>query len=173
MFRLQRAFRVRSHIPVLAYAQPRRPLPRYLHDHAEHRVQRVRFLWPGFTWKRCATFALYSFFIVSYLNWLVPAEIEVEVHEVEAGTQDGEAASAATEEGEEEAWAESDSWFIPLTWSKKLPRTYYKGTDEEWQTFIKISNDNERIQRLHSESCLDNVRRGNKSLTSVVQRSSS
>jgi hypothetical protein len=34
-----------------------------------------------------------------------------------------------------------DSLFIPLGWTRPCPRTYYKGSDPEWQEFAKLSTD--------------------------------
>ena len=36
--------------------------------------------------------------------------------------------------------------FIPLGWAKKKPKTFYKGTDPEWQSFVDFSKDRKRTQ---------------------------
>ena len=44
-----------------------------------------------------------------------------------------------------------DAVFIPLTFPRELPRTYYKGTDEAWQSFIELARDRKRVQTLRNE----------------------
>ncbi|KAK3720868.1 hypothetical protein LTR37_003531 [Vermiconidia calcicola] len=69
---------------------------------------------------------------------------------VAASTQD-------TETGEEQEgdgppfYADDSSTFIPLTWSTKLPRTYYRGSDPEWQEFVKIARDKSRHKKVQDE----------------------
>ncbi len=44
--------------------------------------------------------------------------------------------------------------FIPLGFPYKLPRTYYKGTDPEWQSFIQLSKDKKQCNNLKCERLL-------------------
>ena len=53
--------------------------------------------------------------------------------------------SDEAKEGDEE-----DSIFIPLGLAYELPRQYYKGSDPEWQSFIKLANDKQRCNYLKS-----------------------
>ncbi|KAI9854785.1 MAG: hypothetical protein M1824_006597 [Vezdaea acicularis] len=39
-------------------------------------------------------------------------------------------------------------WFIPLGLAFQLPHTYYKGSDPEWQEFIKFSQDSQRVEKV-------------------------
>lgn len=38
-----------------------------------------------------------------------------------------------------------------MTWATKLPRTFYKGSDPEWQEFVKIAKDKPRHKKLQNE----------------------
>ncbi|KAL8867274.1 MAG: hypothetical protein Q9174_005768 [Haloplaca sp. 1 TL-2023] len=56
--------------------------------------------------------------------------------------------------GSEEADEEEDeegSVFIPLGLAYELPRQYYKGSDPEWQSFIKLASDKQRCNYLKNE----------------------
>jgi len=78
-------------------------------------------------------------------------EIEVEIEEVGGVEEEGkEGAAGQVSDGEDE-WADVDSTFVPLTWAKKLPRTYYKGSDPEWQEFRKIAKDQPRQKKVYTE----------------------
>jgi hypothetical protein len=39
-----------------------------------------------------------------------------------------------------------DAWIIPLGWAKECPPTYYKGSDPEWQAFVKFAKDREKTK---------------------------
>lgn len=41
--------------------------------------------------------------------------------------------------------------FFPTGFSRPKPRTFYKGTDPEWQEFIKIASDRTRIDQIRGE----------------------
>ena len=66
-------------------------------------------------------------------------------------------AEGATEESEEDAeegppfYADEESTFIPLTWSTKTARSFYKGSDPEWQEFIKVAKDKSRHRQIQDE----------------------
>ncbi len=54
------------------------------------------------------------------------------------------------DEEDEEFEGDEDALFIPFSWPKQQPRTFYKGSDPEWQEFIRLSKDPQRhkdIQR--------------------------
>lgn len=112
-------------------------------------AQSVRFRLPGLTPRRLITFAIYTTCITGYLFWVFP---EVEIEEVEVvEAEDGTLVPVGAEEDEDE-WADEDSRFIPLTWAKKLPKTFYKGSDPEWQEFRKVAKDKQKQQRVMSMS---------------------
>lgn len=70
--------------------------------------------------------------------------------ESKAGEQQGEGDSEEEEDGPP-FYADEESTFIPLTWSTKLPRSYYRGSDPEWQDFIKIAKDKSRQKKVQDE----------------------
>lgn len=108
----------------------------------------VRFKSPGLTTRRLATFWLYSTCAFGYF-WYFAPEVEVEV-DVQHGHENGALSANQADEGfEESEYAEEDSFFIPLTWARKLPRTYYKGSDPEWQDFVKVAKDQPRHKRIN------------------------
>lgn len=54
-------------------------------------------------------------------------------------------------EDEGPLYADEDSTFVPLTWAQKMPRTYYKGSDSEWQEFVKVAKDSKRHKKIQNE----------------------
>jgi len=150
MFRLQSALRARPFPPLLStFKQSKRAGSRLFSNGDQLQGRQVRVISPVFSSRRLATFALYSVCVGGYLWWISP-EVEIEVTEV-GKEQHGDPAASKGGEGEEDEWSEEGSWFIPLTWAKKLPREYYKGSDPEWQDFIKASKDHAKIERLYSK----------------------
>ncbi|KAF1354917.1 hypothetical protein BDV97DRAFT_282308, partial [Delphinella strobiligena] len=89
--------------------------------------------------------------VTGYLWYFGPGvEVEVEVQEGgQQGQKSGEFVDGAALEDSE--YAEEDSFFIPLTWARKLPRTYYKGSDPEWQEYVKIAKDHTKHKRINLE----------------------
>jgi hypothetical protein len=92
---------------------------------------------PLFTPLRIASFLLYTSCLVGYVWYFFP-ELEIEVTEGEAPESENES-----------DFADEDSLFVPLTWAKKLPRSFYKGSDPEWQEFVKVSKDKARVKKIH------------------------
>ena len=44
-----------------------------------------------------------------------------------------------------------DAWFIPLGFAHQRPRTFYRGSDPEWQSFVDFAKDkkkNAQIRRM-------------------------
>jgi hypothetical protein len=114
----------------------------------------VRFKNPIFTWKKAITWAVYISLPYMYWNY-INQYIDIHIEEIEAEEQpvtrkEGE---WETQEGDEEEdeFAEEDNTFIPMTWPTKLPRTFYKGSDPEWQEFVKIAKDKPRHKKLQDE----------------------
>ena len=114
----------------------------------------MRFKEPWFTWKKTITFAVYislPYAYWQYVNQFIDIHIEeIEVEEEQATHKDGE---WETQEGdaEDDEFAEEENTFIPMTWPTKLPRTFYKGSDPEWQEFVKIAKDKPRHKKLQDE----------------------
>ncbi|KAI4157873.1 MAG: hypothetical protein LQ342_007939 [Letrouitia transgressa] len=46
---------------------------------------------------------------------------------------------------------ENETYFIPLGFPYQLPKTYYKGSDPEWESFVQLSKNRERRERLKNE----------------------
>jgi hypothetical protein len=160
MFRTSRALPLRAQIPLRRpVRQPLRIQSRNIHvrgrTNAPQQLQPVRFKSAGFfTWKKAVSLAVYV--TLPYIAWTYINEyIDIHIEEIEAEddkrkpgeweTQEGE------EEGEEDEFADEDSTFIPMTWATKLPRTFYKGSDPEWQEFVKIAKDKARHKTLQDE----------------------
>ena len=118
------------------------------------RFQAVRFKRPDlFTARRLATLGLYSvtFYLAGKYIWSF-LDIEVEVledDETEDKKREGQEVTDEEEEGP--FYAEEDSTFIPMTWAQKLPRTFYKGSDPEWQEFVKVAKDKDRHKKIQNE----------------------
>ncbi|KAG9995388.1 hypothetical protein KCU78_g17964, partial [Aureobasidium melanogenum] len=114
-------------------------LRRLVHPNESVKSHTVRFSPPPlFTPLRIATFFLYTSCLVGYVWYFFP-ELEIEIQE------EGEVQISDSE------FADENSLFIPLTWAKKLPRTFYKGSDPEWQEFVKVSKDKARHKKIQSE----------------------
>lgn len=170
MHRLPLAFRLRQLRPPPCRnfsLLPRRhqPLSRAGANPGQHgaiRTQPVRFQkGPFFTTRRAVTWAIYFTAFYTTLN-LVSKYIDIEIEMLEDEEEDEEDAGQVQEGGdgreitpeEEESgiyYADPSSTFIPLTWSKKLPRTFYKGSDPEWQSFLAIAKDKPRHTALQTE----------------------
>lgn len=80
---------------------------------------------------------LYAVPILALLYYMIPFTVEIEIHEYES--EDG--AVIGDEEDEEEDEELVGLFFLPLTWPKKMPRMFYKGSDPEWQEYIKFNKD--------------------------------
>ncbi|KAK5113065.1 hypothetical protein LTR62_003644 [Meristemomyces frigidus] len=121
------------------------------------RYQAVRFRRPPFfTWRRAVTTALYFGVGYAYMTLIfryLDVEIEiVEGEEVKRDGQEGQAAEGEEDENEDDIlYTLDDSTFIPMTWATKLPRAFYKGSDPEWQEFVKMAKDKARQKKIQNE----------------------
>ena len=155
MYRLPRArvLRLRPQIPArtqFTRTAQRRYASRTVEnaDSEPVRHRGVRFVKQGLTLRRIATFGLYTGAAYAYLQlvgryWGVQVEIldedaDAEMEEVE-------------DEDEDSEYTQEDSLFIPLTWSKQMPKTFYRGSDPEWQEFVKVAKDKERHRKIQDE----------------------
>ncbi|KAK5134383.1 hypothetical protein LTR08_006563 [Meristemomyces frigidus] len=147
---------------------PRRALGAFTRRRRERLPsQAVRFTrGPLFTWRRTLTFALYSGAAYAVFRSLGLTLPELEARQ-KAAVAEGKgvrvvrgpspppfpapAAAVGQKVAEADEWAHKDSTFIPLTWSTELPRSYYKGTDPEWQAFLQIAKDLPRYKRIQEE----------------------
>lgn len=152
----------------------RRLKPQYVFNRSSgepYRYQSVRFKKPPyFTWRRAITTSLYAGAIYLYIGLVFRyLDIEVEIldeedlaqEEAELAKQDRRSgrevrdADAKEEDEDEEGdgpfYADEDSTFIPLTWATKLPRSFYRGSDPEWQEFVKVAKDKARHKKIQDE----------------------
>jgi len=79
-------------------------------------------------------------------------EVEIEVQEEDGHASGARSADQTDQRLEESDFSEEDSLFIPLTWAWKLPRSFYKGTDPEWQDFVTFAKDRPKHARVISKS---------------------
>lgn len=114
----------------------------------------MRFRQPSiFSRKRQLTLALYIAASIAFFKWMNShVTIEIEVEEGKKEGQKGRAVSSSSSssslEDQEEADDEEDYVFIPMTWGKLLPREFYRGSDPEWQEFVKIAKDKPRHKKI-------------------------
>lgn len=57
----------------------------------------------------------------------------------------------------EEIELTGEEWFLPMTFAKKLPKQYYRGTDPEWQSFMELSKDKAHQISIQSASSFRNI----------------
>ncbi|GIZ43723.1 hypothetical protein CKM354_000694000 [Cercospora kikuchii] len=113
------------------------------------RYQAVRFRGRGPSMRQIVTYGVYGACVYWYFGMVVKwLGVEVEMLDEMV---DEEMEGDEEEEVEDDGYAHPDSLFIPLTWSTKLPRTFYRGSDPEWQEFIKIAKDKERHTKIQNE----------------------
>lgn len=161
MLRTSRAFQLRQQFPL---SQPTRlsrrtPSRRFWNrsngnSRVQANVQPVRFRSPGFTWKKAVTWSLYVALPYFYIQFLF-RHIDIQIEEIEEGVEheqhEEEGEWEEQEESDEDEFADEESTFIPMTWMTKLPRSFYKGSDPEWQEFVKIAKDRPRHKKIQND----------------------
>jgi hypothetical protein len=70
------------------------------------------------------------------------------------GNEDG-AEEADEEDVEEEDEEEDDDYddaliFLPTGFSRPKPKTFYRGSDPEWQEYRKVATDRPRVEKIRS-----------------------
>jgi hypothetical protein len=65
------------------------------------------------------------------------------VDDKEAMADDGSSELHRDDEDEE------SGFFLPLMWPVEMERTFYKGSDPEWQEYMKFAKDKESQKRAH------------------------
>jgi hypothetical protein len=94
---------------------------------------RVRFRGPPlFSRRRIKNAIMYSLPILYLLYTL-----DIDLGDEEEAGEEGKDGFTRVGAGEEED--DEEGMFIPFTWPKEQPRTYYKGSDPEWKEFIKFA----------------------------------
>ncbi|CZT19429.1 uncharacterized protein RCC_05280 [Ramularia collo-cygni] len=154
----------RTHHRRISYRQP--------HSQQHHEpipFQPVRFQKPGiFTRKRQMTLALYIFAcMVLFKQMSQYVTIDVEVQDADRDKEekkDGGAKGVLSDEDDDD----EEYTFIPLTWGKKLPREFYRGSDPEWQEFVKVAKDKPRHKKIQ-DALVQQVFAGSQKHPGVVQ----
>jgi hypothetical protein len=81
----------------------------------------------------------------------------LEEEEISKNEEDQEDAEDEEDEEDEEGIPETmpeDALFIPFGSAHELPKTYYKGSDPEWQSFIELANDKARSDHIRRKLLL-------------------
>ncbi|KAF2435846.1 hypothetical protein EJ08DRAFT_729712 [Tothia fuscella] len=109
-------------------------------------IQRVRFRKPPvLSRSRIRNFILWALPVyigIRAIDRILDIDIEIEDAEKVVGKKG--TTDVAGVGGEEDEEGDVDSIFIPFGWPKPQPKTFYKGTDPEWQEFIKFSKDRDK-----------------------------
>ncbi|KAJ4287212.1 hypothetical protein N0V90_012610 [Kalmusia sp. IMI 367209] len=141
--------------------------------HDTIRVQRVRISKRFFTKSRLAGTVVVGIGAYTLLDWLdeeaVDEEESQQVRRVrrpripEEGANDKNRPMEGDEEDDEqddEDEEEEDDYddeddegliFFPTGFSRPKPRTYYRGSDPEWQEFIRLAPDRQRMDKIRGE----------------------
>ncbi|TKA78108.1 hypothetical protein B0A49_01792 [Cryomyces minteri] len=120
------------------------------------RVQQVRFKSPGITVRRLVTTLLYTGCFLVYLHYVFP-DVDDDEEEPTWRKRKHPRYPIPKEEGpptagKDEEDYDDDALFIPLGFAQKMPRTYYRGSDPEWQEFIKFAGDSKRYKAVQGRS---------------------
>ncbi|KAI9662494.1 MAG: hypothetical protein M1821_008661 [Bathelium mastoideum] len=117
---------------------------------ADVSAREVRIKRPSiFNWKRLASFGIYSGCTLACYFYFFP---EIEIEEASEGEgQEGDEVDSVQEGDIDYMEPDDDSLFIPLSFAKRKERSYYRGSDPEWQEFIRLANDKPRHQKVHQD----------------------
>ena len=81
--------------------------------------------------------------------------LEIEIEEIDEGSHAGRSASSEQDGWEVAGTAHDDEdeednaiLFLPTGFARPGPRTYYKGSDPEWQMFKQIASDRTRANKI-------------------------
>ncbi|EDU50784.1 predicted protein [Pyrenophora tritici-repentis Pt-1C-BFP] len=127
-------------------------------------IHRVRIRQPFFRRSRLVgtfIFATATFAIVQSLG----VKVEVEIKEIEAKDKKPSPSASPEEDGwttvgqevdededeEEEEEEEEALLFLPTGFSRPQKKTFYKGTDPEWQEFRKLATDRPRLEKIRGD----------------------
>ncbi|OCK73746.1 hypothetical protein K432DRAFT_364472 [Lepidopterella palustris CBS 459.81] len=107
------------------------------HESNAVKVQRVRFQQQVFTKRRLLSALIYSSAFLTFWHFVLPAIDDED--------------EAEDEHYHEEGGEELEPIFIPLGITKARPRTFYKGSDPEWQEFRKIAPDQAKHAKMRDQ----------------------
>ncbi|MCJ1415530.1 hypothetical protein MMC32_001862 [Xylographa parallela] len=151
-----------------------RPRPSYLQYNGPVTVRRVRVVRPIFTPSRIRILTYWTFSITAFYYVLgalddeeEDAQGEVQSKALTATEHSGnlerqqdrdESEDDEDEEEEEEEYEDivpdtipEDAWFIPLGFAHQRPRTFYRGSDPEWQSFVDFAKDKKKNAQIRHE----------------------
>ncbi|KAI9834787.1 MAG: hypothetical protein M1819_002873 [Sarea resinae] len=149
--------------------------PRYYsklsHNDQNPILQRVHIVRPVFSKRRTQTALVYGAVLYAYWNYGIPIifrEVEeeeehanqtrerameqhhIQHEEAEGDTKDQKDGRVSRRELPPEV-ADDDAIFIPFGWARQCPRKFYKGSDPEWQEFIKLANNRQKAQKIRED----------------------
>ncbi|KAE9962279.1 hypothetical protein BLS_008186 [Venturia inaequalis] len=81
----------------------------------------------------------------AFWYWIDLRGLEIELSEDDEKVKPDGSVEEVNEEDLE------DGTFIPFGWPRKEEKTYYKGSDPEWKSFVKLSNDPKRQIAIQAE----------------------
>ncbi|KAJ4345730.1 uncharacterized protein N0V89_011865 [Didymosphaeria variabile] len=136
------------------------------------RIQRVRIQKRFFSTSRLVGFAVVTVGIWKLVDWLnEPVEVEDD-EELQQhrrvrrrpipgqGVNENDNGGREITDEEEDEWEDEDEedeeennavLFFPTGFSRPRPRTFYRGSDPEWQTFTRLAPDRERMEKIRGE----------------------
>ncbi|KAF2187711.1 hypothetical protein K469DRAFT_748925 [Zopfia rhizophila CBS 207.26] len=123
-------------------------------------IQRVRFKKPFLTRRRLIGTAIYTAAAYGFLRWLDDEVGEGEEEDVRKARKSRRPEATehgipqeidADDEDEEEEEQGEPLLFLPTGFARIKPPTYYRGSDPEWQEFVRIAPDKRRIERIKDE----------------------
>lgn len=161
MHRLPRALQLRQ----LQQIKPRLSRPPqwrsasqyvYRSDGQRMRFQNVR-LRPRSNLRSTSGLILTTLTLYAIARWAFQGVV-IEIGDGGDEESEGAEGSAGKDGQEEIDLDEDDPLFIPLTWPTEMPREYYRGSDPEWQQFIRVAKDRKLQDQI------------NKSLLSILSK---
>ncbi|KAF1932042.1 uncharacterized protein M421DRAFT_55160 [Didymella exigua CBS 183.55] len=146
---LRRGFSVFNRVPTSRIVQSAAR-----HGHETITIHRVRIRKPFLSRQRlvgAVAIAAAAYGLGQYLG----LEVEIEEAEVEERRKPGrwkkQDEGEEGEEDEDEEEYDDAILFLPTGFSRLKPKTFYRGSDPEWQEFKKVTQDKARIERIRRE----------------------
>ncbi|KAH0539107.1 hypothetical protein FGG08_004345 [Glutinoglossum americanum] len=134
----------------------------YISRNAEqYTIRRVRFMRPFFTARRFQKAILYTGGAAGVWHFVLPVILGEEegeeegnglpqqLHDHDKENEDG--LSDIVDISKASHKSDEDPLFIPLGWARRCEVKPYKGSDPEWQEFLKFAHDSERGTRVRRE----------------------